>query len=64
MSRRKTYFGCDFVVTEEEAKLRCACRLTTYTPYMKQKYDLPCYTEWHSLDGKEHKYVVWYYYQV
>lgn len=64
MSRRKVYSSYDIVATEKEAKERCEQMRSTYTPYMKQKYELPYYWKWHSLDGKEHKYVVWYYYYV
>lgn len=64
MSKRIIYVTYDFVNTESEAMNLCEQIATTYSPYMRRTYKAPHYTTWTSLDGNEHKYVVWYYYHI
>ena len=48
----------DFVDTEEEAKAFCDTQNKNY--YLRKKHPAH-YTPWVSQDGREHKFVVWYY---
>ena len=52
---RKTF---DFVDTEEEAKAFCATQ--NKNRYLRKNHPAH-YTPWVSQDGKEQKFVVWYY---
>ena len=56
---RKYQLGFLFRDTEDEAKQLCESLYKFMTPYARRKYK-PSYTPWTSMDGKEHKFVVWY----
>lgn len=59
MARRYQY-GFQFFDSEAAAKAFCAeCNCN---PYIRRKHPAH-YTPWSSSDGKEHKFVAWYYYQ-
>lgn len=58
MSKYRLTF--DFVNTEAEAVKRVVAENTTGTRYKRK--NLPAhYTPWSSLDGRENKFIVWYY---
>lgn len=50
----------EFCGTEEQAQALCANINANATRYMRKKHPAH-YTPWSSQDGKEHKFVVWYY---
>lgn len=49
-----------FFDTEKEAYDFCN-RLWDESSYYVRKHYAAHYTPWESLDGKEHKFIVWYY---
>lgn len=49
-----------FVDTEAEAKRFCDVE-NTKGSYYKRKNKKSHYTPWHSSNGKEHKFICWYY---
>ena len=53
---RKTFAFCD---TEDEALEFCKAVQKNQNSYRK-RWHKPHYTPWHSSDGTEHKFVVWY----
>ena len=55
----KYQYTCDFVDTEEQAIKLSEQIKARQTNYMKRNKP-PHYTPWSSTDGKEHKFVVWY----
>lgn len=57
MRYTKTFEFCD---TEEQAKALCHRRNCEATSYVRNHHPA-YYTPWSSQDGKEHKFVVWYY---
>lgn len=57
MRYRKTF---KIVDTEEQAQTMCDTLNYTYTPYMRKNHPAH-YTSWQSADGKENKFIVWYY---
>ena len=57
MNRKyKTWFY--FCQTEEEARAACARENASGSLY-KRKHHAAHYTPWTSMDGKEHKYIIW-----
>lgn len=48
-----------FAETEAEARAICARENSTGTAYKRLKHPAH-YTPWASMDGREHKYIVWY----
>lgn len=52
---------CEFRDTEYMARVFCEYLKLNLTPYMKRAGLVPHVTPWDSLDGEEHKYIVWYY---
>lgn len=50
----------DFVETEEEAIKKCAIINKRLSYYMR-KHKPAHYTSWRTVDGKDNKFVVWYY---
>ena len=45
--------------TKQEAQELCERLWKQQSPYVNRRYKAH-FTEWHSSDGKEHKFVVWY----
>lgn len=50
----------DFFDTEEQAKAFCDRYNSEASAYVRKKYQAH-YTPWQSQNGKEHKFIAWYY---
>ena len=61
MAYKKYHLTFKFCDTEGVAQALCGEINANATPYMRRKHPAH-YTPWDSRDGKEHCFVVWYYY--
>lgn len=58
---QKYWLTFEFFDTEEQAETACDTIFDGYTAYLKRSKKRPHWSPWDSLDGREHKYLVWYY---